>query len=146
MATASRAMQSWINIDRPKKVTYETSVLSENMYYKVVISGADIFFENYGNPVPVIGFITCRLIEASSEELAIATIKRDILVHWNQSFNADRKMGMPRLVIEHIVPFKGLIKPKSKQDYYWFTSDEHKQQQLDKFIKSGSRWLWWKKA
>lgn len=116
------------------------------MYYKVVISGADIFFENYGNTVPVIGFITCRLIEASSEELAIATIKRDILVHWNQSFNADRKMGMPKLVIEYIAPFKGLLKPKSKQDYYWFTSEEHKQQQLDKFIKPGSRWLWWKKA
>ena len=116
------------------------------MYYKVVISGADIFFENYGNTVPVIGFITCRLIEASSEELAIATIKRDILVHWNQSFNADRKMGMPKLVIEYIAPFNGLFKPKSKQDYYWFTSEEHKQQQLDKFIKPGSRWMWWKKA
>ena len=145
MATASRAMQNWINT-RLIQLSGSTFVLSEDMYYKVVISGADIFFENYGNTVPVIGFITCRLIEASSEELAIATIKRDILVHWNHSFNADRKMGMPKLVIEYIAPFKGLLKPKSKQDYYWFTSEEHKQQQLDKFIKPGSRWLWWKKA
>ena len=138
-------MQNWINT-RLIQLTESAFVLSEDMYYKVVISGADIFFENYGNTVPVIGFITCRLIEASSEELAIATIKRDILVHWNHSFNADRKMGMPKLVIEYIAPFKGLLKPKSKQDYYWFTSEEHKQQQLDKFIKPGSRWLWWKKA
>ncbi len=114
------------------------------MYYKVVISGANIFFENYGNTVPVIGFITCRLIEASSEELAIATIKRDILVHWNQSFNADRKMGIPKLTIEYIAPFKGFIKPKSKHDYYWFTDEEHKQQQLEKFTKPSSRWRWWK--
>jgi hypothetical protein len=115
------------------------------MHYKVVISGADIFFENYGNTVPVIGFIACRLIEAQSEELAIAIIKRDILVHWNQSFNADRKMGMPKLRVEYIAPFKGLIKPKSKNDYYWFTTDDHKQEQLDKFTNPRSRWRWWKK-
>lgn len=112
------------------------------MYYQVVISGGNIFFENYGSDVPVIGFIARRLIEADTEELAIATIKRDILVHWNQSFNADRKMGMPKLTIEHIVLFKGWLKPKSKNDYYWYSDEENKLEQLEKLIKPRSFRLW----
>lgn len=114
------------------------------MFYKVVVVGADIFFENYGNPEPVIGFVASRLIEAHSEELAIATIKRDILMHWNHSFNADRKLGIPKLKIEFVTPFTGWLKPKNKQDYYWFTSIEGKQELLDKFTRSVSPWLWWK--
>lgn len=112
------------------------------MYYKVVMSGADIFFEIDGDTVPVIGFITCRLIEADSDTLAVATIKRDILVYWNQSFNADRKMGLPKLAVEYIAPFKGWIKPKSKHDYHWYTSEEHKQVQLYKFTKPRSFRFW----
>ena len=112
------------------------------MIYKVVVSGSGIFFENYGDPNPVIGFVTCRLVTATTESLAIATIKRDILVHWNQSFNADRRMGMPKLAIEFIAPFKGLIKPRTRQDYYWFTNPEHKQEQLAKFIKPRSLLFW----
>jgi hypothetical protein len=136
---------SWINNRNACQNTVEKfPCLSEHMYYKVVISGADIFFENYGNTVPVIGFITCRVIAASSEELAVATVKRDILVHWNHSFNADRKMGMPKLVIEYIAPFNGWLKPKITNDYYWFTSLEHKQQQLDKFTLPRKSWLWWR--
>jgi hypothetical protein len=112
------------------------------MHYKVVISGENIFFENYGNPDPVVGFIAFRLIEAQTEELAIATAKRDILVHWNQSFNADRRLGLPKLQTEHIAPFKGWIKPRIKHDYYWFSDEEHKQRQLDKFIKPAKKWFW----
>lgn len=114
------------------------------MYYKVVISGNEIFFENYDHPEPVIGFISCRVIQAHSEELAIATAKRDILVGWNQSFNADRKLGMPQLVLEHVSPTTSLFKPKIQHDYYWFTSQEHKQQHLDKFTRKPS-WKFWKK-
>src|SRR5690606_39170278 len=102
------------------------------MYYKVVISGGGIFFENYDHPEPVIGFIACRIIQADYEELAIATAKRDILVNWNQSFNADRKLGMPRLAVEHLTQVKQWMKPKIKHDYYWFTSEGHKQEQLEK--------------
>ncbi|RZA06705.1 MAG: hypothetical protein EOO68_04625 [Moraxellaceae bacterium] len=111
-------------------------------YYTVVISGENIFFENYGNPDPVVGFIACRLIQAQTEELAVAIAKRDILVHWNQSFNADRKLGMPKLHPEHVAPFKGWIKPKTKHDYYWFTDDAHKQEQLARFTKQPKRWFW----
>lgn len=111
-------------------------------YYKVVISGENIFFENYGNPEPVVGFIACRLVQAESEELAVATAKRDILVHWNHSFNADRKLGMPKLQLEHAAIFKGWRKPKTKHDYYWFTDEEHKQDQLNKFIQPPQKWFW----
>jgi hypothetical protein len=112
------------------------------MYYRVVASGAGIFFENYDHPEPVIGFIACRIIEATHEELAIATAKRDILVNWNQSFNADRKLGMPRLFIEDVKPLNRWFKPRIKHDYYWFTSSEHKQQQLEKFTSPPSLWFW----
>jgi len=112
------------------------------MYYNVVISGDNIFFENYTTAEPVIGFIARRLIQAHTEELAIATAKRDILVQWNQSFNADRKLGMPSLHVEHVSIFKGWIKPKTKHDYYWFANAETRKEQLDKFTQPPKKWFW----
>lgn len=120
-------------------------------YYKVVISGENIFFENScridtDSPEPVIGFITCKLIQAGDEHLAIATAKRDLLVHWNHSFNFDRKMGMPKLVIEHIAEVRGWFKPKSSNDYYWFTNEAHKQEQLEKLTQAPREWFWRKNS
>lgn len=116
-------------------------------YYKVVLSGENIFFENASGidsdaPEPVIGFIACKLIQAESEDLAIATAKRDLLVQWNQSFNLDRKLGMPKLTLEHIAEVRGWFKPKSTNDYYWFTDHEHKQTQLEKFTQPPRQWFW----
>jgi hypothetical protein len=112
-------------------------------YYKIVLSGENIFFENDSDaPEPVIGFITCKLINAETEDLAVATAKRDLLVHWNHSFNSDRKLGMPKLAVEFIEPVKGWFKPKTSNDYYWFTGAEHKQEQLNKFIQAPNRWFW----
>jgi hypothetical protein len=111
-------------------------------YYNVVLSGENIFFENFDNPDPVIGFIARRLVHAESEELAIAIAKRNILVHWNQSFNADRKLGLPTLQAEHIAIFTKWIKPKTKHDYYWFSDADTKQSQLNKFTKPPRRWYW----
>ena len=113
-------------------------------YYTVVISGSDIFFENYTSTAPVVGFIACRLIQAQTEELAVAMAKRDILVDWNRSFNADRKLGLPILHLEHIAPFKGWIKPKIHHDYYWFTDEEHKQAQVAEFVVAPKKWFWQK--
>lgn len=112
------------------------------MHYNVVISGENIFFENYGNPEPVVGFIAHRLVESQTEELAIATAKRDILVHWNQSFNADRRLGMPTLRLELVTPFKGWFKPKPQHDYYWFTDSEHKLHQLQQLTTPRKKWFW----
>jgi hypothetical protein len=111
-------------------------------YYKVVISCENIFFENHDSSAPIIGFVACRLVKARTEELALATAKRDILVHWNQSFNADRRHGMPALQLEHIAVFSGWIKPKTKHDYYWFSDAKHKQEHLDKFTKPKKKWFW----
>ncbi len=116
-------------------------------YYKVVLSGENIFFENASRmdsnaPEPVIGFITCKLIQTESEELAIAIAKRDLLVQWNQSFNLDRKLGMPKLGVEHVAEVRGWFKPKSTNDYYWFTDNDHKQLQLEKFTQPPRQWFW----
>ena len=112
------------------------------MYYNVIISGDNIFFENFTDSDPVIGFIARRLIQASCEELAIATAKRNILVHWNNSFNADRKLGVPSLHVEHISVFQGWIKPKTTHDYYWFADTNSRKEQLDKFTKPPKKWFW----
>ncbi len=122
------------------------------MYYQVVLSGEQIFFENVsaqpdaGTPEPIIGFISCRLIHASSEELAIAIAKRDLLVHWNQSFNADRKLGMPKLQLEYIACINRWTKPKIHHDYYWFTDMAHKAEQLGHFTAPHKRWFWQRRA
>lgn len=123
------------------------------MYYKVVLAGENIFFENdsanpdlsLNHPEPVIGFISCQYIRADNEELAIAIAKRDLLVNWNQSFNADRKLGMPKLTLQHIVTVKRWFKPKTTDDYHWFTSDAHKQEQLRKLMEKSGRWFGMKK-
>lgn len=118
------------------------------MYYKVVLSGNNIYFENTSvfsdssTPDPIIGFISCQLIETTSEDLAIAKAKRDLLVNWNQSFNADRKMGMPKLHLEHIGTVSRWSKPKIKHDYYWFANDAHKQEHIEKFTREKKRWYW----
>lgn len=116
-------------------------------YYKVVLSGENIFFENASRldsdaPEPVIGFIACKLVQADSEDLAIAVAKRNLLVQWNQSFNLDRKMGIPKLKVEHLTEVRGWFKPKSTNDYYWFTNKEHQQTQLEKFIRPPRQWFW----
>ena len=111
------------------------------IHYKVVISGENIFFENdSATEEPVIGFISCQFIKAESAELAIAKAKRDLLVNWNQSFNADRKLGMPKLIIAHIAVYKSWLKPSSHHDYHWFTDEEQKQRMLEKFTLPARKW------
>lgn len=120
-------------------------------YYKVVLSGEDIFFENASridndNAEPVIGFISCKPISAETPALALAIAKRDLLVHWNHSFNFDRKMGMPTLTLEYMGEMRGWFKPKSTQDYYWFTKEEHKQALLAQLTQLPRQRLWRKET
>ena len=111
-------------------------------YYTVIISGSNIFFENYNDTDPVVGFIARRVIQAESEEMATATAKRDILVNWNHSFNADRRMGLPNLHLEFVSPFNGWRIPRIKHDYYWFTDDTQKFSLLEAARKPVKRWIW----
>lgn len=120
-------------------------------YYKVVLSGEDIFFENASridndSAEPVIGFISCKPISAETPALALAIAKRDLLVHWNQSFNFDRKMGMPALTLEYMGEICSWFKPKSSQDYYWFTSEEHKQTLLAQLTQPPRQRIWRKET
>jgi len=123
------------------------------MYYKVVFAGENIFFENdsanpdpaLNSPEPIIGFISCQFIRADNQDLAIAIAKRDLLVKWNQSFNADRKLGMPKLTLQHVLTVNRWFKPKTTDDYHWFTSDAHKQEQLSKMMEKSKGWFTRKK-
>ncbi len=109
--------------------------------YKIIITGKGVCFDNYGSPEPVIGFIACRLIRAESEELAVAIAKRDILVHWNQSFNADRKTGLPQLQLEKISKTRRWRVRKPKHDYYFFTSEADRTAKLEKLLQAKKRWF-----
>jgi hypothetical protein len=116
-------------------------------YYKVVLTGENIFFENASridneSAEPVIGFISCKPIQADTSAFALAKAKRDLLVHWNQSFNSDRKMGMPLLTLEYMSEMKSWFKPKSTQDYYWFTSEEHKHALLAQLTQPLRQRMW----
>src|SRR5690606_24168257 len=51
-------------------------------HFKIVMTGSSILVDHYGSTEPIVGFVACRLLKAESEELAIATAKRDILVQW----------------------------------------------------------------
>lgn len=111
------------------------------MHYKIVMTGSDILVDHYGSPDPVMGFVTCRIIKADSEPMAIATVKRDVLVHWNQSFNADRKAGLPKLTVEQITPVTPLLARKPKHDYYFYSCEEARQKHLEHFTKGKRRWF-----
>lgn len=127
--------------DRLLCINTVKQLVSRTMYYQIIVSGDGIFFEQDEKVEPVIGFLANRIVQASSEELAIATSKRDILVQWNQLFNTDRKLGMPRLRIEKITPVKQWLKPRSKQDYFWFTSETHKSHFMDELTRTPPRWF-----
>lgn len=110
------------------------------MHYKIVMTGTEIFIENYGADDPIIGFVACRIIKAESERLAIATAKRNVLMTWNQSFNADRKVGLPKLVVEKVMTVSPWLAREPKSDYLFYTNRESHQAHLDKLTKP-RRWF-----
>ncbi|MGD8174535.1 hypothetical protein [Marinimicrobium sp. ARAG 43.8] len=110
-------------------------------HFKIVMTGSSILVDHYGSTEPIVGFVACRLLKAESEELAIATAKRDILVQWNQSFNADRKAGLPKLSIEKISTIRPWLTRKPKHDFYFYVSDEQRFEHLQKLTRTKHRWF-----
>lgn len=115
------------------------------MHYKIVLTGDGIIVDHYGTEAPVVGFVACRIVKAESEALAVAMAKRDVLVQWNQSFNADRKAGLPQLVVEKVSTVTPLLTRKPKHDYYFYDTAEKHQEHLAYFTR-GKRRLFGKKA
>ncbi|WP_347331897.1 hypothetical protein [Marinimicrobium locisalis] len=111
------------------------------MHYKIVLTGSGILVDHYGSPEPVMGFVTARLVKAESEDLAVATVKRDVLVQWNQSFNADRKAGLPKLTIEQVTPVRALLARKPKHDFYFYISEEQREEHLQELTQPKRRWF-----
>lgn len=120
------------------------------MQYLVILSGANVFFETSVGDAPmgdlVIGFIACHLVTAPTDELAVAHAKRNLLVNWNQNFNANRKFGMPSLTIEKMMRLDRSPIPKITQDYFWFRTPEEKDELLEKLSQQPKPWFWQKPA
>ncbi len=106
-------------------------------FYDVILTGDKIFFEN-DQERPINGFVTCRRVEATSEEEAQRIAKHRLLIHWNQTLNADRKLGVPRLSVAHTLPVSLLrrwLRPAPSGDYYFYDSPEVQQQHLAALLK-----------
>lgn len=105
--------------------------------YDVILTGDNIFFEN-DRERPITGFVTCRRIEAGTEEEAQRTARHRLLIQWNQTLNADRKLGVPRLSVEHTQPvglLRRWLQPAPSGDYYFYDSAEVRQQHLAALLK-----------
>lgn len=109
-------------------------------HYKIILTGSEIFVDSYGSADPLIGFVACRIIKAETEELAIAMAKRNILVNWNQSFNADRKIGLPTLEVQKITPVNRWLTREPKNDYFFYADAESRQQYLEQ-LTTPRRWF-----
>src|SRR5690554_2514223 len=110
------------------------------IHYKIILTGSDIFVDSYGSADTITGFVACRIIKAETEDLAIAMAKRNILVNWNQSFNADRKVGLPTLEVQKITPVNGWFAREPKNDYFFFIDSETRDKHLEQLL-SPRRWF-----
>lgn len=111
------------------------------MHYKIVLTGDSIIVDHYGTEPPAMGFVACRIVKAESEEMAVAVAKRDVLVQWNQSFNADRKAGLPQLTVDKVSTVRPWLTRKPKHDYYFYDSEEKHREHLHHFTRSRRRWF-----
>src|SRR5690606_23011592 len=109
--------------------------MTKHYLYNVIMTGTGIFFENDTGRA-ITGFVTCRRVEADSEESAGRVARHTLLIHWNQSFNAERKMGIPRLKIEKITRVRRWLAGKLNSDYYFFDSEALHQAHLQSFEKT----------
>lgn len=120
------------------------------MQYLIILSGENVFFETSAGDAPLgewmIGFLACQLVNTESETLAVAQAKRDLLVKWNQSFNADRKFGMPHLQVERMLRLERARAPKIAEDYCWFQSLEEKHALIESLTTLPKPWFWQKPA
>lgn len=100
--------------------------------FDIILTGDNIFFENVEHR-PINGFVTCRRVEAEDEETAQRTARHRVLIHWNQTLNADRKLGVPRLTVEQVLPVGRLrrwFRPAPTLDYFFYDNPELHQQHL----------------
>lgn len=106
-------------------------------YYDVIVAGDQIFFENESEH-PITGFVTCRRVQADSAQTAERTAKHTLLINWNQTLNADRKLGVPRLTVEdtrRVGLLRRWLRPAPSGDYYFYDSPEVRQQHLAALLK-----------
>ncbi|MDO3382107.1 hypothetical protein [Gilvimarinus algae] len=108
-------------------------------YFDIVLCGTGIYFDNLGEQ-PVIGFLTARRVAALNPEDALRRARHQILVHWNQSYNAERKLGVPKLECVSANEIKRWIHRHPNEDYFFFDTPERKQEHLAGIHDSARPW------
>lgn len=107
--------------------------------YDIILCGEDIFFENHETHA-ITGFLTCRRVAAESADEAIIQAKHQVLIHWNQSYNADRRLGVPALSVARVSEVKRWINRQPDQDYYFFDSPDNKAAHQSNLEDSSRPW------
>ncbi|MDO3388803.1 hypothetical protein QWI17_23350 [Gilvimarinus sp. SDUM040013] len=107
--------------------------------FDVIVCGTDIFIENHTESV-ITGFLTCRRIDAQDAEQAAVHACHQILIHWNQSYNSDRKLGVPKLHVELIQNARRWINRAPTQEYYFYDSAERKREHFQQLCRSTRPW------
>ncbi|WP_339614947.1 hypothetical protein [uncultured Gilvimarinus sp.] len=108
-------------------------------FFDVTLCGTEIFFDNYTEQA-VIGFLSARRVAASSLEEAILRARHEVLIDWNYTHNADRKLGVPKLTTEQVHPIKKWLHRHPSEDFYFFDSPERKQEHLATINNSARPW------
>jgi len=110
--------------------------------YRVVVSGTGIFVESGDQGDSFSAFVACRFVQAETEELAIATAKRDLLMEWNRCYNRSRTAGLPRLTVELVARVHSPFKSSRKSDgYRFFALADELEEILSIIIKQSSGWF-----
>lgn len=107
--------------------------------YDVIVCGTDIFIENHTDNV-ITGFLTCRRIAVADEDQATVHACHQVLIHWNQSYNSDRKLGVPNLHVELIQVAKRWVNRAPTEEYYFFDTPERKREHFQLLCQSTRPW------
>lgn len=107
--------------------------------FDVIVCGTDIFIENHAGRL-ITGFLTCRRIRAEDEDQAAVYACHQVLIHWNQSYNSDRKLGVPSLQVELIQNARRWINRAPSEEYYFFDSAERKREHFRFLCQSTRPW------
>ncbi|MCP8898214.1 hypothetical protein [Gilvimarinus xylanilyticus] len=107
--------------------------------FDVVLCGTGIYFDNF-TETPIIGFLTARRVAAADTTQAIKLAQHQVLVHWNQSYNAEHKLGVPRLEAVTTTAIRKWLRRALDEDYFFYDSEAVKARHLAHIHHTARPW------
>ncbi|WP_339897038.1 hypothetical protein [uncultured Gilvimarinus sp.] len=107
--------------------------------FDVLLCGTQIYFDN-GTEQSIIGFLSARRVANDSLEDAVLRARHDVLIDWNHTYNADRKLGVPKLTTVQVQAANKWLHRNPTEDFYFFDSEQRKQEHLALILDSARPW------